>query len=101
MKLSVGIYDGDCDEVLFYSKEDVIDFILKLKPFDCVWLVTGESHQILVTEDVDKIIECFNINLFDVSIEEDKTLFIQEYQSYEDAYAVALDMMEENPKCYN
>jgi hypothetical protein len=27
--------------------------------------------------------------------------FIQEYESYEDAYSVALSMMEHHPKCYN
>jgi len=58
-----------------------------------------ESLEILVTESyplMRDFIDSFdlNVNIFPLSIH------VQMYESYEDAYAVALDMREGSPLCY-
>lgn len=90
MKVSTQIYSGDLDFFEFNQESDFEDFISNLKDFKCVWLVTGESDEVLVTKDCKRIIDCFKIDLFGIKISEDKTLLIQEYQSYDEAYTGAL-----------
>jgi len=51
-----------------------------------------DNDQSLFYDSYDyKFIDTFKSNVY----------FIQEYQTFEDAYRVALDMRETNPKCYN
>jgi len=94
MKVSIQIYSGDLDIFEFNEQSDLNDFLSNLKGFNCVWLVTGESDEVLVTKDCKRIIDCFKINLFDIKIKEDKTLLIQEYQSYDEAFIGALYLFD-------
>jgi len=94
MKVSTQIYSGDLDSFEFNQESDFEDFILNLKGFNCVWLVTGESDEVLVTKDCKKIIDCFKIDLFGIKINEDKTLLIQEYQSFDEAYSGAIYLQD-------
>jgi hypothetical protein len=57
--------------------------------------VTEEQNHIFVT-DKNIFLICRIIPLF----KGDRIFFLQEYSSYEEAYAVALAMKEINPLCY-
>jgi hypothetical protein len=99
IRLQLAIYDGDVEEIVFTSKTDLIEYLEVLQCFDCIWLATenGSNGEILITENVDKLILAIEMDFF-----ESLNIFhVHEYQTYEDAYAVALDMREPNPKCYN
>ncbi len=97
INLHLAIYDGDIPIIKFANKEDLIEYIYELQKFDCVWLfaTNSENSEILITENILFLLLIIKVS----SIEGD--VFLQEYQSYEDAYSVALDMKESNPKCYN
>ena len=99
---------GSCDiaSMKFKTVADLIDYIEELKRFDAIWLVVDdlgdESRcEILITEDVSKIISAIIADFFSCTSLKESKLFIQEYQSFEDAYSVALDMREGHPRCYN
>ena len=72
-----------------------------MKRFDCIWLVTedGSDGEIMITECVDRIIISATYGHWNFD-NETTNLFVQEYQTYESAYRVALDMREGNPRCY-
>jgi len=97
INLHLAIYDGDIPSIPFIKKEDLIDYIYELQRFDCVWLFATKDGdaEIIITESIDFLISIIKI------IQLGKNVFLQEYQSYEDAYSVALDMKLVNPKCYN
>jgi hypothetical protein len=96
--LHLAIYDGDIEKLEFNSKVELLDFIKELKSFNCIWLLTndGEKGELIVTENIETIMISIEYNLCFYNV-----LYLQEYQTYEDAYAVALDMRDGNPKCYN
>ena len=100
IKLNLAIYEGNIQVIDFNSKYELTEFILVIKQsnFNCVWLATDDSSdgELIVTENIDTIIHYINNDLFDIK----KEIHLHEYQSYEDAYYVALDMREPNPKCY-
>lgn len=97
----------------FTTFEDLKHFMLEIfeRAENCVFLFTfnikdaqdTDISEIIITEDWSFIYSMFidgyvaNIDLvLDVDV-----FFLQEYESYEDAYAVALDMKECSPLCYN
>lgn len=98
--IHLAIYEGDIKELNFETKIDLIDYVKDLIDFNCIWLATNGDQEnpifqeIVITENIFEIINF-------IQRIESEVLFIQEYQSYEDAYAVALDMRETNPKCYS
>jgi hypothetical protein len=96
--LHLAIYSGDVERMEFINRRELTNFILELKKFDCIWLFTddGENGEIIITENISILVNAFLSNIL-----QGNTLHLQEYQTYEDAYAVALDMREGNPKCYN
>ena len=54
--------------------------------------------EIIITESIDFLIKSIEF----IEIVKDKKVYaLQEYESYEAAYEVALMMREVNPKCYN
>jgi len=102
--LHLAIYEGDIEQIDFENIVDLVDYIRELNRFDCIWLATedGEKGEIIITEDLDALITCIENNVFIINIDEgSQDFFVQEYQTYEDAYAVALDMREGNKRCYN
>jgi hypothetical protein len=75
---------------------------------DTVYLFTFEHsklgpdtriNHIFVTEHLSFI--CDIINCLKTSLVKLDVFFLQEYDSYEDAYKVSLDMQEVSPLCYN
>jgi len=104
--------DGDVVQIEFKAMKELLDYLSEIRKskFDCVWLCSGEGNngfnEILITENIMTIelaIEGFIFTLFkDFEQEElNHQIHLHEYETYEDAYAVALDMREPNPKCYN
>ena len=99
IKLHLAIYEGDRETLYFETKDDLVEYLKELKSFDCIWLVTddGEYGEIIITENVFRLVDAVSNDHFNLL---DNDLHVQEYQSYKDAYEVALDMREENPKCF-
>lgn len=97
LHLAIGTGTENIPVLEYENKEELIDYLHELKMFDCVWLATenGELSEILITENLTTLIKWIENDFMNL-----ETIFIQEYQSYEDAYAVALDMREGNAKCY-
>ena len=97
---------GDIPCYEFKTIKELQSFIESvLYPFkmenDRVYLVVMED-EVIITENALFVIELFERKFNSVyPYYEGQPIFIQEYPSYEDAYAVALDMKEENPLCYN
>lgn len=99
--LHLAIFPADnIAELKFTSIKDLIDYIKLLDKFNCVWLITTDCYpcEIVVTESIDFMCQLLAVKSFHNL---DSTLYIQQYDSYEDAYATALDMIEENPKARN
>jgi hypothetical protein len=99
--LHLAIFPADnIAELKFNSTKELIEYIVLLDKFDCVWLITTDCNpcEIVVTESIDFMCHLLGIKSFH---NENSTLYIQQYDSYEDAYATALDMIEENPKARN
>jgi hypothetical protein len=98
--------EGDIPCLEFTSKEDVRSFITSivypLKMINEKVYLIAIQDEIFVTEDVLLIEELFNEDLYSANpfCGGKKDIFIQEYNSYEAAYKVALEMKEPNPLCY-
>lgn len=58
----------------------------------------AQDKEVIVTENI-KLIR-FNIYFLLPLLEREGDIHLQEYASYEDAYAVALSMKEISPLCY-
>ena len=101
IKLHLAIYSGDVETIDFDNLQELCEYINELKQFNCIWLATsdGEDGEIIVTEDITRLIFLVTCNYF-IDLNENTIMHLQEYQNYEDAYNVALDMREGNPKCY-
>lgn len=66
-----------------------------------VYLIVIQD-EVFVTQNCQLVQELFDGNINSAyPYYEGESIFIQEYGSYEDAYAVALDMKEESPLCYS
>lgn len=103
--LYLGIYEGDVQRFKFDNTNSLLEYLKELKRFDCIWLATNDVRQhdtceIMITEKIDKIIAAIANNHWDMSNQRKYIFTVQEYQTYEDAYSVALSMKEYNPKCY-
>jgi len=103
IKLHLGIYEGDVQEHEFNTKKALLDFVNELKMFDCIWLCASdgeERSEIIVTEYLETLHSMISKDF--MFREPNKNIIhIHEYQTFEDAYKVALDMKEGHPKCYN
>jgi hypothetical protein len=103
IKLSIAIYEGDVQDIEFSSVSELGEYVENLKNFkDVVWLMVGDypESEIVITELVGVLL--FNIicNIIDLKFN-NFHIHIHEYESYESAYAVALDMREEQRLCYD
>ena len=101
--LNLAIYDGEIQVIKFILQKDLIEYLQELKRFDCIWLAAddGEKGEVLITENLDTLINAIKAGHFNLIWNSPTNFYVQEYQTYEDAYKVALDMREGNPKCYN
>jgi hypothetical protein len=79
-------------EDIIYKKSEEVVFVLCFEDYiqDCVYVgdsvMTFEPLWRISDEDISSYPE---------------NAYLQEYESYEEAYKVALDMKETNPFCYN
>ena len=90
-------------EVLnFFTINELVGYLKTLNPKKYVWLATedGEHGEIMVTESIDALISAIKAGVFNLLWNSPQRFYLQQYDSYEDAYSVALDMREPNPKCY-
>lgn len=87
----------------FENRRELREYIKNLEQFSCVWLCCGEApnSEIVITESLGVVLKSVINSTWQLEPHLDSVLHIHEYQSYEDAYAVALDMREGNPRCYN
>lgn len=99
IKLELCIGHGDCKRVELNSKLELVNYLLELYRFDCIWLATSDvdNSEIVVTESLDVLLKSIMMGVIEIN---DTVLNIQEYETYESAYAVALAMREGSDKCY-
>jgi hypothetical protein len=97
----------------FTTYDDLRHFMLEIfeRTEQCVFLLTynlkekpeEDNNEIIISENAKYIYNFFKFGIIsdiDLVLDVD-VFFLQEYESYEDAYAVALDMKESSPLCYN
>ena len=106
----IGI-NGELERLPFTDEIQFIGYVLAETQPEEVYLISL-FDRVFVSEDVTDIIN-FAKMMLDKCFEEIKAskvpvgqvevveVFIQEYQSYESAYRVALDMMEVSELCYD
>ena len=100
--LHLSIYDGEPQLIKFHTISELCDYVQELKVFNCVWMATdGENGEVLVTENIPTLVHAIKHNHFNLVWNSPQDFHLQEYQSYEDAYGVALSLKESSPKCYN
>lgn len=79
----------------------IIDQHSGFKAENMVYLIAIQDD-VFVTENLQLVQELFDGNLNSAyPFYEGEDVFIHEYQSYEEAYKVALDMKEDSPLCYS
>ena len=100
--LNLGIYDGDVQIIKFFTLNELCEYLKELDRFDCIWLATedAEKGEILITENLETLISSVKNSHFNLLWNSPQNFYVQEYKTYEDAYKVALDMREPNPRCY-
>jgi len=100
--LNLAIYDGDIQIIKFHTQKELCEYLKELESFNCIWLATEdcEKGEILITENLKTLISAVKNCYFNLLWNSPQNFFVQEYQTYEDAYKVALDMREGNPRCY-
>ena len=110
----------DIQELSFDSAKEISLFISSIilpakLHSDRVYVCTFPQDEIIVSENPFFILSLFENNSFylhnyatsivdnngEISIALPNEYFLQEYETYEEAYKVALDMREPNPLCYN
>ena len=68
-----------------------------------VWLAT-EDHikgEVIVSNNLETVIVCAERGVFNLVWNDPQVFYLQRYSTYEDAYKVALSMMEGRENCYN
>lgn len=104
IELHLAIYEGDAQMFQFESTNAMVEYLEELRMFDNIWLATTDSpdakEEIMITENLEKILLAIAHDHWDISLKKHSKFFVQEYQTYEAAYDVALSMREPNPKCY-
>jgi hypothetical protein len=84
------------------SHTDFVDFISKIFEqgrFDRVWLFVYDIDEIIVTHKTDNLLHY--IDCLGIQCNVDYICYLQEYESYESAYRVALSMKEQTNLCYD
>jgi len=100
---------SDIEELSFNTLKELTSFIYNttLQQKDIVFVITFRlinddccKSPIFITEDSSEFISLISHSpsFYEEFVD---TYFLQEYESYEDAYSVALDMREPNELCYN
>lgn len=98
MKLNLGIINADTtDHDVDYLQ--LIEIIESLKDVEGVFLISfGENpayDEVFITENIG-----FLLNICAAHLNNEKEVTLHRYNSFEDAYMVAINMKEPNPLCY-
>ena len=100
--LHLAIGKGDVHKINFTEINELIEYVYDIYgyDFDCIWLLAfiGCRDEVIVSEDINIIGGLIEDNTTWIK---DNNIYLYQYQSYEDAYKVALMIRETNPKCYN
>jgi hypothetical protein len=102
--LHLGIGEGDIKTKSFFTLVELVSYLKKeLSKYDCVFLATedGEKGELLITEKLETLIFAISKGYFNLLWNSPQNFHLHQYETYEDAYSVALHMKEENKKCYN
>jgi hypothetical protein len=96
--------NGDIPCLVFDSGLSVCHWLLEKRNRFIVYLVaiencTDDIDDIFVSDFLGSIVYFVECNI-PGGTSHDKKVFVQEYESYEEAYEAALDMKEVNPLCY-
>jgi len=95
--------DVDIPKVEFCTLQDCLNFIIANSTEDVVYLISV-FDEVFVTDHPIHIVNFIPSVLQDEKCNDDSyqvEIYLQEYESFEDAYRVALDMQEIKPLCYN
>lgn len=95
-KIDLG--ENDIQEVAVNSMQDVMDFCFNLGSMEGIVTLIAFNEEVFVTDNFDMYFEIMDKITSQVLWTD---LFIQEYPSYESAYAVALMMKEISDLCYD
>jgi len=93
---------GDIPCFEFKKHSQMVDFIDEKcigRNGQCVWLLAKNKETDIFISDSHLSIQNFLERLMTWQTMGD--YFLQEYESFEEAYQVALDMVEESPLCYS
>lgn len=97
---------GDINPIKFKTNLSIYNYVINLigKDENTVYLLAIDD-EVIVTENLALIMEIMSSNVSSIGLMEDEkgicNVFLQEYESYEDAYSVALSMKETSPMCYS
>ena len=102
INLHLAIQEKDAQLLKFNDNSSIIKFLETLKNHDCIWLICDDNNdgEIIITENLHTVLEAISMNQFGAFFGE-QNFYIQQYTNYEDAYKVALNIREVNPKCYS
>jgi hypothetical protein len=98
--------DGDIPMIEFNNIEEVIrylDTVLPKYENNIIYLIT-HKNEIFISESISYILHMLDqihICAFDWHGEDENSIYLHEYPSFEEAYLVALMMKEENKLCYS
>lgn len=106
IRLHLGIGKGDVETLNFKTFNDLDYFVSNEERLmiDGVWLATsgGTYSDVFVTDNIDHLRLVMNVDLWEELTQDLNAPFhIHHYESFEDAYKVALDMKEGHELCYN
>jgi hypothetical protein len=101
--LHLGIGEGDVQQMTFENEKELRTYVDDIKSynFKCVWLAsTGGAYGEIFIHESLSIISGLILDQYLLEGDENETIHLHEYPTYEDAYKVATDMREGNPLCY-
>ena len=91
---------GDIPLLEFINYETFAFSTFNIYNENCVYLISV-FDEVFVSDEISKVLS-FLMVFTDEEVDlEEIEVFFQEYESYEDAYKSALDMMEIKKLCYN
>lgn len=104
IELYLGIGEGDLELIKFDDEKELRLYLreIRKRKFKGVWLVSpgSENGEIFVHESL-LLIDCLIVDEYLISTDLGcRTIHLHLYDTYEDAYSVALYMREGNPLCY-
>ena len=110
----INLYYAELSNVLDIPKkefnriEHLFNYLLKElnEEKKCVYLLSffdtdQKKDLVFVSEYYDFILDILQNTHFSFDVTMAKDIHLQEYPTFEEAYAVALSMKEESPLCYN